>query len=139
MISDSLRTRIRQRAKGFCEYCLCPSSLTSAPFHCEHIHPRSAGGETTLENLAWACPACNHQKHTKTHALDPQTKRQVPLFHPRRQKWKRHFQWGEDSVYIVGRTRIGRATVGALKMNRPEVVSLRKFLQLVGEHPPETE
>ena len=137
MISDSLRTQVRQRSKGFCEYCLCPASLTSAPFHCEHIHPVSAGGETTLENLAWSCPACNHEKHTKTNAIDPQTKRRVSLFHPQRQRWMQHFQWSEDSIHIIGRTLIGRATVAALKMNRPEIVKLRRFLKLAGEHPPE--
>ena len=82
MISDRLRSSIRDRAKGLCEYCLCPAGLTSAPYHCEHILPKSVGGETTLDNLAWSCPSCNHHKHTKTRAIDPQTMDEIPLFHP---------------------------------------------------------
>ncbi len=139
MISDRLRSRIRHRANGLCEYCICPAELTSAPFHCEHILPVSAGGATTLDNLAWACPSCNHQKHTKTHALDPQTDRQTPLFHPRRQRWNQHFQWSENLIYIVGRTPIGRATVEALNLNRQELINLRQLLIGAGEHPPELE
>lgn len=130
MTADRLRHLVRLRANGLCEYCLCPAELTSAPFHCEHIVPRSAGGETTLDNLAWACPSCNHHKHAKTSAADPRTNRHVPLFHPRRQKWNRHFRWSEDALSIVGKTRTGRATVAALRMNRTAIVNLRQLLQV---------
>lgn len=136
MISDRLRSRIRHRAKGFCEYCLCPARYTSAPFHCEHILPVSAGGETSLDNLAWACPSCNQNKHTKTQAIDPQTAENVSLFNPRGQRWNLHFQWSENLIYIVGRTPIGRATIDALKLNRKAVVNLRQLLIGAGEHPP---
>jgi hypothetical protein len=139
MTPEHLRRQVRERAQGLCEYCLCPADLTSAPFHCEHIQPRNAGGETTLDNLAWSCPSCNGHKYTHTHAIDSQSGRRVPLFHPRRQKWKRHFAWSADFLHIVGRTQTGRATVEALQMNRPELVNLRRMLHLIGEHPPEME
>ena len=137
MTSDRLRRQVRERANGLCEYCLCPDHLISAPFHCEHIQPRNAGGETALDNLAWSCPSCNGNKYTYTHAIDPKTGRRVPLFHPRRQQWKRHFQWRADFISIVGRTQTGRATVEALKMNRTTLINLRRILHIVGEHPPE--
>lgn len=139
MISDRLRSLIRHRAKGYCEYCLCPSNLTSAPFHCEHILPHSAGGETNLDNLAWACPSCNQQKSTKTQAIDPQSLNPYPLFHPRLQKWNQHFRWSKDLMLIVGKTPIGRATVEALNLNRQEIINLRRLLIGVGEHPPKIE
>ena len=139
MISKRMRSRIRHRAKGYCEYCLCPAQFTSAHFHCEHILPVSAGGETILENLAWACPSCNQHKHIKTHALDSQTDLQTPLFHPRLQKWNIHFRWSKDLLYIVGQTPIGRATVEALNLNRQELINLRQLLIGAGEHPPKLE
>lgn len=37
---------------------------------------------------------------------------------------------------MLGRTPIGRATVEALHLNRPELVNLRRLLRDVGEHPP---
>jgi hypothetical protein len=135
----ALRRQVRIRARGLCEYCRCPALFTNASFHCEHITPREAGGETTLDNLAWACPWCNAHKYTKTRASDPQTGRVVPLFNPRRQRWERHFAWGEDFIVVLGRTAIGRAAVVALHLNRPELLNLRGRLRTAGEHPPGTE
>ena len=135
-IPAALRRRVRERANGLCEYCRSPDSISNASFHCDHILPRNAGGKTELANLAWACPWCNTHKHTKTHARDPQTGRQVSLFNPRLKKWERHFMWSENLLYIIGRTRTGRATVDALNMNRPEHVNRRRLLQFTREHPP---
>jgi len=126
-VPAALRRHVRARAKGCCEYCRCPADFTNAAFHCEalhevsaerseHIQPRDAGGETTLDNLAWSCPWCNAHKYTKTHAHDPQTGRRVPLFNPCRQRWERHFAWSEDFIVIIGRTATGRATVEALQL-----------------------
>lgn len=134
-IPTDLRRQVRLRANGLCEYCRCPALFTNASFHCEHITPREAGGETILDNLACACPWCNAHKYTKTHASDPQTERVVPLFSPRRQRWEQHFAWGEDFIIIRGRTATGRATVTALHLNRPELINLRRILRAAGEHP----
>jgi HNH endonuclease len=135
-VPAALRRQVRARARGLCEYCPCSAHFTTAAFHCEHIRPREAGEETTLDNLAWACPWCNAHKYTKIDAPDPQTGRIVPLFNPRRQRWSRHFAWNEDFMVIIGRTAIGRATVAALSLNRPELLNLRRVLRTVGEHPP---
>lgn len=89
-----------------------------------------------MDNLALSCLGCNSHKYTKTHAHDPETGRRVPLFHPRRQKWSRHFAWSDDFTHIIGRTATGRATVEALQLNRPELVNLRRILHGAGEHPP---
>ena len=132
--SPQLRREVAQREKWRCEYCRTPHAFATQPFAADHIIPQSQGGETTLENLALAC-GCNLYKGNRAHALDPQTRNRVPLFHPRRQKWKRHFAWSRDFLYVVGRTRTGRATVEALKMNRPELVNLRRILHIAGEHP----
>lgn len=40
------------------------------------------------------------------------------------------------SCQIIGLTPTGRATVEALRLNRPEVVNLRRLLFAHGEHPP---
>ena len=138
-ISLALRRRVRERAKGFCEYCRAPDSFATSPFHCEHIIPQSTGGESILDNLAWACPRCNTHKHTKTHAHDPQTGRRVSLFNPRLKQWHRHFRWSTDLLFIIGYTRTGRATVEALNMNRLEQVNLRRALRDSGQHLPDVD
>ena len=135
-ISGSQRQQVRERAEGFCEYCRAPDSFTTSPFHCEHIIPRKVGGKNALDNLAWACPWCNNHKHAKTHAHDPQTEQRVPLFNPRLKRWHRHFKWSDDLLFIIGRTRTGRATVEALNMNRFEQVNLRRALRGSSEHLP---
>jgi hypothetical protein len=125
-----------RRAAGGCEFCRFPAAYTNAPFHCEHVRPRDAGGETVFSNLAWVCPWCNAHKYSKTDGRDPQTGRRVALFNPRRQRWARHFAWSDNLLLIVGRTAIGRATVQELNLNRQEVVRLRRLLLAAGEHPP---
>ena len=135
-IPAALHRRVRERANGLCEYCRSPDNVSNASFHCDHIHPRNAGGKTELANLAWACPWCNTHKHAKTHAPDPQTGQRSLLFNPRTKQWKRHFMWSENLLYIIGRTRTGRATIDALNMNRIEHINRRKLLLSAGKHPP---
>jgi hypothetical protein len=106
------------------------------PFEADHIIPHSRGGPTALENLAFSC-GCNSYKGVRISAHDPQSGRHAALFHPRRQAWARHFAWSADFTLIAGRTAAGRATVDALRLNRPELVNLRRALRVIGEHPPE--
>lgn len=105
---------------------------TAQPFVMEHIVPISEGGETALSNLALACGGCNGYKYNKVEAIDSESQRLVPLYHPREQVWQEHFAWSEDSLQIIGLTATGRATIAALKMNRPGVVNMRRLLLLAG-------
>ena len=59
----------------------------------------------------------------------------VPLFNPRQDVWKNHFQWNEDYTMILGLTATGRATVDLLKMNRLGLVNIRKVLFAYGVKP----
>jgi hypothetical protein len=59
----------------------------------------------------------------------------VVLFSPRRQGWKRNFQW--DGPLLVGRTACGRATVAVLNINAPQRLDLRELLIGTGLFPPE--
>ncbi|MBI1878609.1 MAG: HNH endonuclease [Chloroflexi bacterium] len=137
-VTAAQRRAVFARARGCCEYCQSQARFATQSFAAEHIIPRYAGGETTLDNLALACFGCNSHKYTKTHALDPITGSEVPLFHPRRHEWFEHFAWNDDFTQIVGQTPIGRATIEALRLNRSELVNLRRVLRSVGEHPPQT-
>jgi hypothetical protein len=112
---------------------------SSQPFVMEHIIPVTEDGDTTLENLALACGGCNGHKYNKVEALDPASKKQASLYHPRRQTWQDHFGWSADYLKIIGITTTGRATVDALKLNRPGVVNLRKLMLMEGSHPPKEE
>jgi len=133
-LPKALRREIFERAKGRCEYCLSPAKYALHPFEADHIIPRSKGGSTSLENLALSC-GCHHFKAAHTHAHDPKTGRLVRLFNPRQDKWTKHFRWSEDLTQIIGITAIGRATVSVLRLNRQELIELRRLLIIVSEHP----
>jgi hypothetical protein len=135
-IPAKLRRLVRQRARGYCEYCVCPEFCATQLHSIEHIVPESLGGPSRADNLALACQGCNGSKATKTHALDPATGRLVPLFNPRKDDWFAHFSWSPDHLYLIGLTPIGRATIQELDLNRDGVIHLRQLLILNREHPP---
>lgn len=135
-IPAKLRRLVLKRARGRCEYCLSPVSHAVSSFAIEHIIPVEKGGETTAENLAFSCQGCNSHKYIKTEAIDPLTKQVTLLFHPRRQSWSEHFGWNQDCSLVIGLTPTGRASVLALRLNRPGVVNLRQLLYAAGKHPP---
>ena len=119
-----------------CEYCGTSEWITGIPLEVDHIRPRSRRGTSSRTNLCRACSSCNTYKADQTRGLDPITSKRVWLFNPRRQRWTDHFRWSEDSVQIVGLTPCGRATVGTLKMNNPQIVRARRLWVSVGWHPP---
>lgn len=135
-IPVDLQREIRAQFGDCCAYCHTAEELTVVTFEFEHIEPRSAGGETVLENLCLACPACNRSKANRTTLHDSVSGQDVPLFHPQRDAWAEHFSWSADASEIVGLTATGRATVAALHMNRSQMVRVRRMWRVLGEHPP---
>jgi hypothetical protein len=135
-VSRRLRREVMRRAGYVCEYCRSQQDLCPELFQVDHIVPKSVGGPTTLTNLCLACPVCNNAKRSAVSAPDPLSRQQVPLYDPRRQRWDRHFQWSIDSTTLMGLTPSGRATVVALRMNRPRMVRIRRYWTKLGLHPP---
>jgi hypothetical protein len=100
-----------------------------ATFHLDHIQPKCADGETSADNLAYACPHCNGLKFAHTHAHDPVTGEVVPIFNPRSQTWNDHFRWSDmNPVVLEGKTACGRATIALLEMNDPDLLFIRGLL-----------
>jgi hypothetical protein len=135
-LSVPQRAALVERAHGCCEYCRAQERYSPDSFSVEHILPLAKGGDTRLENLAFACQGCNSRKYTITEALDPVTHQSVALYHPRRDSWPEHFAWNDDCTLILGLTPTGRATVEKLHLNRTGLVNLRRILFALGEHPP---
>ncbi|MEY2976317.1 MAG: HNH endonuclease [Prochlorotrichaceae cyanobacterium] len=135
-IAVQLQRQIRLHFRDCCAYCQTAEALTVVTFEFEHIVPLAAGGETKFENLALACPSCNRYKSDRQTAIDPLTNTAVALFHPQQQVWRDHFQWNDTATEIEGLTAIGRATISALRMNRPALTRVRSMWVKLGEHPP---
>lgn len=135
-MTPKLRDTVKKRAQNCCEYCCSQARFSMQPFAVEHIVPQSKGGETTLGNLAWSCQGCNNYKYNKTEALDTISGKRVPLYNPRKQRWRFHYAWNYDCSLMIGLTATGRATIEALRINRQELIDLRKILYSLDQHPP---
>lgn len=131
-IPARLDRNVRQCAGDRCEYCRLSQRWQEARFHIDHIVPRSAGGKTTLDNLALACVSCSLRKAARLEARDPKTGDTVRLFNPRRDRWTDHFEL-TPSFHVRGTTAVGRATARALAVNRAMMVALRRELAALGE------
>jgi len=107
--------------------------VAALEFHVEHIVPRKHEGTDEIENLALACYFCNLHKGSNLTGIDPHSGRIVSLFHPRQQRWLRHFRWA--GPMLVGRTATGRATVRVLAINFPHRVRIRQRLLEAGLFP----
>lgn len=138
-IPVDLKKRVRDRFGNCCAYCRTAESLTVAIFEFEHILPLSLGGQTEYVNLCFSCPTCNRYKASRQSGLEPSTGDRFPLFHPQEQRWSDHFDWDETSTEIVGLTPIGNVTISALRMNRPQLIRVRRMWVVMEEHPPQFE
>jgi len=135
-INEEVCTRVRAQAGNRCGYCLSPQRLVLGWLEIEHIIPKGAAGSDEEENLWLACRLCNNFKQAQVDAVDPETGRRVPLFDPRRQRWRDHFCWSRDGTTIWGKTLCGRATILALQLNNWIAVMVRGQWVAAGWHPP---
>src|SRR5437870_5600037 len=133
-MDQELVVLVWQRAQSRCEYCQLAQEHSEPTFEIDHIIARKHGGQTIPENLALACYYCNSFKGPNIAGLDPLTGKLVQLFHPRRHRWRRCFQW--SGPVLVGRTPIGRVTVVVLAINNPQAIALRQSLINEGVFPP---
>jgi hypothetical protein len=135
MHDEALADFVRERAHQRCEYCQTPQAFCPDRLQIDHIIAEQHGGKTQAANLALACVADNNHKGPNLAGIDPKSGRRAWLYHPRRQKWARHFRW--QGPILVGRTPVGRATIAVLAINLPHRVAFRAALMAEGVFPPE--
>jgi len=130
----ALRALLRQRAGDRCEYCLLHQEDALLSHQPDHIFALKHRGQTHPDNLAWACLQCNSSfKGTDLASFDLETGRIVRLFHPRRDRWKQHFQLEEGR--IGPRTAVGRVTEFLLQFNLGDRLRTRRRLLRFGLYP----
>jgi len=132
-MARSRKTQVWERAKGCCEYCQMPHQFQVRPFQLDHIRAQKHRGETSVENLALACFACNIYKSSNAAGYDPSTDKLMPLFDPRSENWNRHFTW--VGPVLKGKTAVGRTTIDVLRINLAERVEHRRLLIKAGLFP----
>jgi 5-methylcytosine-specific restriction endonuclease McrA len=126
-ISADLRRAVIDQGGGQCEYCHKPQ-ISFYAHEVDHVIAVKHGGQTTLDNLAFACFQCNRYKGSDLSSIDPQSNTITPLFNPRTHVWAEHFRL--DEAIITPLTPIGRATVSLLRLNSPERVAERRALHV---------
>lgn len=132
-VPGQLRRIVVERAGHRCEYCGLAQAGQEAAFHLDHVVPVMAGGQTDAGNLALACVSCSLRKGARQNGRDPSTGGETPLYNPRREAWPSHFRW--DGVTVVGANPTGRATISALRLNRPLILAIREEETFRGRHP----
>ncbi|MGI8669239.1 MAG: HNH endonuclease [Aridibacter sp.] len=135
-ITEKTKVKIRQLAKNRCGYCLSQQEYVWDILEIDHIIPLTKGGKDDEENLWLICSTCNNSKYNKIEGFDLKTKQNAPLFNPRLQNWHEHFKWSKAASKIIGKTKIGRATISALNLNRERFIKVRKNWVFAGWHPP---
>jgi len=133
-IPVALRRSVISRSGNRCEYCQLSQAGQIATFHIDHIIPDSAGGDTTADNLAFACVSCSLKKGARQTIQDPETGDRVQIFNPRLQVWSENFAW--QGVLLLGLSPVGRATIQALQLNRPMMLAIRSEEIVFNRHPP---
>ena len=132
---NSRYPQVAAQANHACEYCHAPEWVFNFPLEVEHIVPVCRGRLNELNNLALSCRSCNLRKGTHTQFLDPITKREVSLFHPRTMQWHNHFSVNSGTGEIEGKTAIGRGTVLVLQINSANQLKARKLWVKLGLFP----
>ena len=135
-ISATMRRAVTDHFQHRYCYCLSSEHIVGAEFTIDHIVPQALGGSSDEDNLCLACWRCNLLKRNRIAAIDPETGVTVRLFNPRIQNWFDHFVWQEDGLVIAGLTPVGRATIGALRLNRVTLTNARCLWIDAGGHPP---
>jgi hypothetical protein len=123
------------RAEHRCEYCHAPEVVFNFSFEVEHIIPIALGGTDTIENLALACRSCNLSKAAYVTGLDPESRTEIRLYHPREDSWELHFTVDVEHGELWGQTPTGRATILRLKINHPAQQAARQQWMRLGLFP----
>lgn len=121
-IALETRAAVRTAYGGRCGYCGVHETAVGGELELDHYHPRAAGGSDDIENLVYACTACNRFKGDYAPGRDaPESLR---LLHPRRDDLSVHI---EESAYgrLLGRTPRGWFHIQRLHLNRPQLVERR--------------
>jgi len=83
--------------------------------------------------MGYTSPGCNLKKSNRVTAIDPETGMDVPLFHPRLDRWEEHLAW--QGYQLVGLTSIGRTLIAAFDLNHTRRCRIRQAEALFGLFP----
>lgn len=116
---------MRERYNFACGYCGINEIDAGNELEIDHFHPTKHGGADELENLVYACPACNRNKAYYWPSLDAPPHKY--LLHPLADDLNIHISLLQDSQ-LAGLTPRGWFHIDWLHLNRPQLVTMRQRL-----------
>lgn len=130
-IPGRMRSEVRLRSDGLCEYCLLRELDLGRTFHLDHVIAEKHSGPTDDHNLSNCCPDCNRRKGSDIATIvDGEV---VRLFNPRIDVWSEHFHI--DGAFIRARSPIGQGTIRLLGLNDRYRLAIRRALIAEGRFP----
>jgi hypothetical protein len=123
-LGASIREQVRRRAQYACEFCGTTEIDAGGTLTIDHFQPRTKAGSDELENLIYACIACNQYKQ----GYWPSTEASLPLWNPRQEPASQHFVDDEDGQ-LRSLTATGVFTIKRLRLNRSQLIAARQRRQ----------
>ncbi|MEM8527233.1 MAG: HNH endonuclease signature motif containing protein [Bacteroidota bacterium] len=133
-ISDKTRQIVAERANFQGEYCRIYEDNSFYTFQIEHIISRKHGGNSELENLAYACPSCNRLKGSDLGSILLPDEQFFRFFHPRKNEWLDHFEF-YPNCSLYAKTSEAEVTIKIFQLNHPDTIIERKLLIEMGLFP----
>ena len=122
MVSETLRQSIRALYGFRCGYCSVTETESGGQLEIDHFLPQSQGGQDKLDNLVYACRACNAFKGD--YWPPPGASSDLMLLHPRRDDLSANTGSLPDGR-LIGLTKRGWFHIQRLRLNRAQLIELR--------------
>lgn len=132
-VTAELRRVVVGRANGLCEYCLIHEADPWLGCQVDHVISEKHRGQTSAENLAYACVYCNRRKGTDLGSIAESTGNLVRFFNPRVDRWSEHFCI--EGAFIEPLTEIGEVTIQIFDINSVGRLLERQSLIAIGRFP----
>lgn len=121
-VSAETRTAVKTAFGGQCGYCGVSEMSVGGELEIDHFQPLAAGGSDALENLVYACTACNRFKGDYAPTRDaPETLR---LLRPLRDDMSAHIAEAANGR-LLGLTPRGWFHIQRLHLNRAQLIERR--------------
>ena len=124
MISAKVRRTVRTLYAFSCGYCGVSETEVGAFLTIDHFHPSALGGSDDINNLVYACHACNLHKAATWSPQTPQ------VLHPLRTEMRLHITELPDGT-LRDITPEGKIHLSVLNLNRPPMIERRKMKRLI--------
>ena len=126
-VSAETRAAVKMAFGGQCGYCGVSETSVGGALEIDHVHPLAAGGSDEVENLVYACTACNRFKGD--YAPPDDAPESLRLLHPRRDDLSAHVTETAHGR-LVGITPRGWFHIQRLHLNRAQLIEMR-YLRLL--------